>query len=430
LNALASSAVLAQAEPPSDPETYSLHGQSTFVLQYHPAFRSPYRGANSLDPGSRGNETFDATLFAGARLWRHTEAYVDIEVDQGFGLSNTLGVAGYLSGEAYKVGSSSPYLRIPRLFARQTFDLGGEEQFIAPDANQLGGSRTSDNVIVTLGKFGVTDIFDTNSYAHDPRKDFLNWSIIDAGAVDYAADAWGYSYGAAAEWTQDWWTLRLGAFDLSRVPNSRFLQRGFGQFEVISEMEARFETGTHPGKVKLLAFVNRGRMGDYEKAVEVARASGTIPDAAAVRDYASRPGFALNLEQELGSGWGLFLRASANDGTKEAYEFTEINKSVSAGVSLDGTAWGRPDDTIGLAVVVNGLSQPAREYFAAGGLGILIGDGKLPHYSSEDIVETYYRLSVRDGVAVSFDGQYVVHPAYNADRGPVWAFGFRLHAEK
>ncbi|HEY4264530.1 MAG TPA: carbohydrate porin [Micropepsaceae bacterium] len=421
-----SSPVLADAEP----ETYSLHGQTTFVLQYHPAFRSPYRGANSLDPGSRGNETFDATLFAGARLWQHTEAYIDIEADQGFGLSNTLGVAGYLSGEAYKIGDSSPYLRIPRLFARQTFDLSGEDVSIAPAANQLGGSRLSDNVIVTLGKFAVTDIFDTNMYAHDPRSDFLNWSVIDAGAFDYAADAWGYTYGGAAEWTQDWWTLRIGAFDLSRVPNSRFLQRGFGQFEVTSELEARFTAGAHPGKIKLLAFANRGRMADYEKAVETARASGATPDVAAVRDYATRPGFALNIEQELGPGWGMFLRASANDGTKEAYEFTEINKSLSGGLSLRGTAWGRPDDALGLAGVVNGLSQPAQDYFAAGGLGILIGDGRLAHYGSEDIVETYYRLAVREGLALSFDWQYVAHPAYNAERGPVLAFGFRVHAER
>jgi high affinity Mn2+ porin len=424
------SPVLAQTDLPSEPETYSLHGQATFVLQYHPAFHSPSRGPNSLDPGSRGNETFDVTLFAGARLWRHTEVYIDIEADQGFGLSNTLGVAGYLSGEAYKIGSSSPYLRIPRLFLRQTFDLGGEAEPLAPNANQLGGSRVADNVIVTLGKFGVTDIFDTNAYAHDPRADFLNWSVIDSGAFDYAADAWGYTYGGVAEWNQDWWSLRLGVFDLSRVPNSRFLERGFGQFELTTETEARFDAGGHPGKIKMLAFVNRGRMADYETAVAVARASGTIPDAASVRDYASRPGFALNIEQELTPGLGLFLRASANDGTKEAYEFTEINRSVAGGLSLGGGGWGRPGDTLGLAGVVNDLSRPARAYFAAGGLGILIGDGALARYASEDIVETYYRLTLHEGLALSLDGQYVAHPAYNAQRGPVLAFGLRVHAER
>jgi high affinity Mn2+ porin len=410
-------------------ELFSLHGQSTFVLQFHPSFASPYRGANSLDPAARGDETFDATLFAGARLSGLGELYADVEADQGFGLSNTVGVAGYPSGEAYKIGASTPYLRVPRLFLRKALGFGGEQQSVAPDANQLGGSRLSDNVIVTLGKFGVTDIFDTNAYAHDPREDFLNWAVIDSGAFDYAADAWGYSYGAAAEWNQNWWTLRLGVFNLSRVPNSRFLQRDFSQFELVSEAEARTDMQGRPGKIKLLAFVNRGRMADYARAVEVARASGTAPDAALVRNYSTRPGFALNLEQQIGSDWGVFARVSVNDGSKEAYEFTEINKSVSTGLSFGGGQWRRPNDRLGLAGVVNGLSRSARDYFAAGGLGILIGDGRLTRYDFEEIFETYYRLALADGFAASLDYQYIAHPAYNADRGPVMVFGFRVHAE-
>ncbi|HEX3484480.1 MAG TPA: carbohydrate porin [Micropepsaceae bacterium] len=430
------SALAEAAQDTNAPEDYSLHGQSTFVLQYHPGFHSPYRGANSLDPGSRGNETFDAAIFASARLWRQTEAYLDVEADQGFGLSNTLGAAGYLSGEAYKVGANWPYLRVPRLFLRQTFDLGdlgdlgGEDVVLAPAANQLGGTRATDNIIVTLGKFSPTDMFDANRYAHDPRADFFNWSIVDSGAFDYAADAWGYSYGGAAEWTQAWWTLRLGAFNLSRVPNSRFLQRDFSQFELVAEGEMRETIDNHPGSIKLLGFVNRGHMADYERAVTAGLLTNTTPDTATLRDYASRPGFALNVEQQIDSEWGVFVRASFNDGTKEAYEFTEINKSLAAGASFAGTDWGRPEDVFGIAGVVNGLSRSARDYFAAGGLGILIGDGRLPHYSSEDILETYYRLSVVEGVAVSFDYQYVAHPAYNADRGPVSAFGLRVHAER
>ncbi len=204
-----------------------MHGQVTHVWQYHPAFKAPYSGPNSLDPGSRGNETFDATLYLGFRPWSGGEIWINPEIDQGFGLSNTLGVAGYPSGEAYKVGKSSPYFRLQRLFFRQTFDLGGAVETLDPDANQLGGTRTADNVVITGGKISATDIFDTNTYAHDPKKDFLNWAIIDAGAYDYAADAWGYSYGIAAEWTQAWWTLRVGLFDLSRVPNTTELETDF-----------------------------------------------------------------------------------------------------------------------------------------------------------------------------------------------------------
>ena len=417
------------ADSEGDAQTWAIHGQVTHVWQYHPAFRSPYRGANSLDPGSRGNETFDATLYAGARLWTGSEFWINPEIDQGFGLSNTLGVAGFPSGEAYKVGKSTPYFRLQRLFFRQTFALGGEVEQIEPDANQLGGTRTADNLVVTGGKISASDIFDTNQYAHDPKQDFLNWAVIDSGAFDYAADAWGYSYGIAMEWTQTWWTLRTGLFDLSRVPNTTELETDFSQFELVGEAEARHRIFGRPGKIKLLGYVNRGRMGSYADAVGLAHAMGTIPDMVSVRRYSSRPGAAINLEQQIAGDLGFFARASINDGSKEAYEFTEINKSLAMGLSLKGKSWNRPQDIFGLAGVSNELSNDARAYFAAGGLGILIGDGKLPHYGRENIVEMFYNAALADGFKLSVDYQFVSNPAYNRDRGPVSILGTRLHAE-
>ncbi len=206
--ACASGAALAQTSDQSaQPQTWAVHGQATVVLQGHDAFRSPYSGPQSLDAAARGNETADATLYIGVRPWAGLEVWVNPEVDQGFGMQNTLGVAGFPSGEAYKVGARDPYLRLPRLFLRQTFDLGGERQAVDPDLNVLGGSHTADRLVLTIGKFGVTDVFDANDYAHDPRQDFFNWTLIDTGTFDYAADAWGYTYGASAELYKGPWAL-------------------------------------------------------------------------------------------------------------------------------------------------------------------------------------------------------------------------------
>jgi high affinity Mn2+ porin len=442
---LSSTVALAQTDPPGNTvpaqagtsdnsgadndQVWSLHGQMTFTDQYHPAFRSPYRGANSLDPGSRGDETFDLTVFAGVRLWDGGAAYINPEVDQGFGLSDTYGVAGFPSGEAYKVGDAHPYVKLPRLFFRQTFDLGGESQKIDPDANQLGGTRTADNLIVTMGKFAVVDIFDTNTYAHDPRADFLNWAIIDAGAFDYAADSWAYTYGGASEWTQSWWTLRAGIFDLSKVPNMPHLETNFRQFELVSEAEERHTLFGRDGKLKALVFLNRGRMGDYNDAIELGELTHTTPDTALVRRYNSRAGGSLNFEQKLTGDLGVFARASINDGSKEAYEFSDIDRSVSTGLSLTGARWERPDDTVGVAGVVDAVSNSAQRYFAAGGLGILIGDGRLPHYGLENVLETYYSAKVASWFTTTFDYQFIDNPAYNRDRGPVSVFGVRLHTE-
>jgi len=418
----------APADTVTPDEAWAIHGQITNLTQRHPGFRSLYSGTNSLDAHGRTDETTDITLFAGVRLWHGAEFWMNPEIDQGYGLSNTVGVAGFPSGEAYKIGANAPYFRVPRAFLRQVIPLGTTLENVEGSANQLGGRRASDNLTITLGKFSVVDIFDTNSYAHDPRADFMNWSSIDAGAFDYAADAWGFTYGAAAEWTQGWWTARLGYFQLSSVPNGKIVRPRFNQYSLVSEFEARHDWLGHPGKIKLLAMANRASMGNYRDAVALGLASGATPDIALVRRTATRPGFALNAEQEITADLGVFARASINDGDKEAYEFTEINKSLSAGLSLKGSAWGRKDDTIGLAAVVNGLSGPAQDYFRAGGIGILIGDGSL-NYGPEQIIETYYSMKLGRYVNVTFDYQHIANPAYNRDRGPVSVYGLRLHSE-
>jgi high affinity Mn2+ porin len=427
----------AHADPASDSaptaawnatDWYNLHGQSTLVYQYHPGFNAPFSGRNSLNPGGMGRETFDATLFAGIRPWRGIEFYIDPELDQGFGLSNTLGLAGFPSGEAYKVGRRDPYYETQRAFGRFTIGLSGPEEKIDDGPNQIAGTRQANNIVITAGKLSVTDIFDNNRYAHDPRSDFLNWSIIEAGAFDYAANAWGYTYGGAVEWNQNWWTLRLGMFALSKVPNEVDLDSSFNQFELVAEAEERHTLFDRPGKVRLLFFNNRGRIGNYNDAVRLAQQTGTTPDVGLVRRYSSRPGAAINAEQEFTDDLGGFLRASLNDGHKEIYEFTEINRSVALGLALSGNRWHRPGDTVGLAGVVNDISKDTRNYLAAGGLGILIGDGALPRAGFEKIVELYYKAAIVDGFDTSVDYQHVDNPAYNAARGPVDIFSVRLHA--
>ncbi len=413
-------------------EDWAIHGQSTFVDQFHPGFSAAYSGPNSLDSGRRGDETFDATLFAGARPWQGAEVWINAEVDQGFGLNNTQGVAGFPSAEAYKVGSQDPYVRIPRLFARQTLDLGGATVGIDPDQNVLGGTQTENRLVAWVGKFGAVDLFDTNKYAHDPRNDFLNWAVVDGGAFDYAADAWGYSYGAALEWYQNWWTLRAGIFDGSATPNSKFLAFPLGsQFQLLAEAEARYTLFGQTGRIKLLGFQTRAKLATFSALEQfyTGNPGANIVDAEVIRHLRNKFGGDINLEQPITADLGAFMRASLNDGRTEAYDFTDITRSLSTGLSLAGTAWHRPDDTVGAAFVVNNISHALKDYLAEGFLGVLIGDGKLLNAGPEQILETYYSYAIRKGIAVSADYQLVNHPAYNVDRGPVNVFGIRLHAQ-
>jgi high affinity Mn2+ porin len=412
-----------------EPENWAVHGQITNTTLFQPAFSAAYSGPHSLSPATNARETIDATLYGGVRPWSGAEFWVNPEMDQGFGLSDTFGAAGYPSGEAYKEGAVYPYFVLQRVFMRQTIDLGGETQKVDPDLNQLGGSQTANRVVFTAGKFSIVDIFDTNKYAHDPRNDFLNWTIIDQGAFDYAANSWGYSYGGAVEWYQDWWTVRAGIFDLSEMPNSPNMSHGIGQGQFVGELEERHTLWDQPGKLKFLYWLSWGKLGLYTDAVTLGAATGQTPSTGAVRSYRTKDGFGLNLEQQLTSDLGFFARASLSQGDVEEIDFTDVNQSVSAGFSLTGARWGRPDDTVGLAGVVNRLSHEGKLYFAAGGLGGIIGDGQLQNAGPEQILEAYYSLPVLSFAHVTADYQFINNPAYNRDRGPVSIFGLRLHVQ-
>jgi high affinity Mn2+ porin len=412
---------------PLELDNFALHAQTTVVPQYGAPFHSPYVGPNSLYP-NQGRETWDTTFYAGLRLWEGAELWVNPEIDQGFGLSSTLGVAGFPTGTAFKVGFSVPYARIHRMFVRQTIDLGGDTEKIQSGINQFAGSQTTNRLVITVGKFSVSDLFDTITYAHDTRNDFMNWALIDAGTFDYAADAWGFTYGAAAEWYYGNWTLRGGLFDLSVVPNSTDLDPRFQQFQWVGEIEHRHKLWGQPGKILINGFLSRGRMGSFADAIELAQITGGPADISQVRQYRSRTGMSIGVEQQVVPDVGIFARAGVANGQIEPYEYADIDQTIAGGVSVSGKRWGRPDDTFGLAGIVNEISGVHQAFLNAGGLGILVGDSVLPSPGREKILETYYKLALFSW-QVTFDYQFIANPAYNRDRGPVSVVMTRLHTQ-
>jgi high affinity Mn2+ porin len=406
-------------------EDWSLHAQSTFVEQGNLRFHSPYRGPNSLDPAPRGRESWTGTLFLGGRLpWDGGGAlYFDPEFNQGFGLSKTEGVAGFVNGEAQKGGFDNPKVNVARLFVRQNFGLGGGSQNIAADQNQLADTVDANRVTVTIGKYAPTDIFDTNDYAGDPRTDFLNGSIWAAGAWDYPADSKGYTDGATVEWAHPQWTLRGGWFLEPKIANQRDLEpRFWHSFGAVLELETRFTLASRAGALKTLVFANRAPMGSNDQA------ASNGGDIAVTRRSRWKPGFVLNLQQAVTDDLGLFGRFSVSNGHTESWAFEDIDRSESLGLSLKGARWNRENDTLALGIAQNELTEQHRRYFAAGGLGILVGDGQLS-YAPERILETYYRAQIVKPLSLSLDYQFVLAPAYNKARGPVSIFAARVHLE-
>lgn len=410
---------------------WNIHGQTTFLASAYPAIRSPYAGANSLPAGGQGRETWTANAFIGWRLWQGGEFYFNPELDQGFGLNSTLGLAGFSNGEAQKGGATFPRFRPQRYYLRQTFGLGGEQEEVADGPNQLPGKRDIDRVTVILGRFAVGDFFDGNSYAKDPRADFMNWAIWSSAAYDFPADLPGFTRGAIVELNRKDWAVRVGAFEVPSAPNSDTLVIGTKNIGTVAELEERYALFDQPGKLRLGAFANRGYTGNYGQALSISDAAPALDIntiMASIRRDNLKYGFYANAEQQIANDIGIFARASWNDGQSEILSFTDIDRSISGGVSVKGSYWGRPSDTIGLGGAINGLSRTHRDYLAAGGLGLLIGDGRL-NYGTERIFEGYYAYAIDKTFTLTADYQFITNPAYNADRGPVSIFSGRLHGE-
>jgi high affinity Mn2+ porin len=432
---LPTAAALAEDEGPKllpTAEGISLHLQSTFTPQGNFAFRAPFSGNQSLDPTGQSVETATMTGYFGARLWNGGEVYFNPELFHGFGLRNedgskgTVGVAGFPNGEAQKGGRWDADLQVARLYVSQTIGFGGEQEVIKDDLNQIAGKKDISRLTLTFGRLAVGDLFDNNAYAHDPRTQFLNWSIWEAGAFDYAADVKGYTIGAVADFNQKDWAFRAGYFLVPVKPNALALDTRIGERgEAVAEFEKRYDLFSQPGKLRLLAFENTALTGDYSGAVALSPAA---PDIEATRKVRTDYGFAVNLEQAITNDAGAFFRFSRNGGRVEVCCFTDINESVSGGISLKGTVWGRPNDVFGLAGAYNRLSPEAQRFFAAGGTGLLIGDGTLT-YRGERILEAYYSYAVTGHLSFTADYQFIGDPAYNADRGPVHVIGGRVHLQ-
>jgi high affinity Mn2+ porin len=409
------------------PETWSLHGQATTVTQGHGAFASPYAGDNSFESRKEVRNSFTSTLFLGRRLWEGAELYVNPELIAGQGVSHVLGLGAAPNGEIYRVDSPDLKISLSRLFLRQTWNSGGGSEAIATDQNQLAGTRSRHRVVLTAGKLALGDIFDANAYAHDPRTQFLSWSLMDTSSWDYPADTRGYSWGAALELYWDDWALRAGSFMMPTKANGIYFDHQVGRAHGdVIELEHDHDFGGRVGHVRMLAYANHADMGSYRESLQ---ASPLAPDVTATRQAGRiKYGWGLSADQALTEELGMFLRAGWNDGRTETWVFTEVDRALTAGLSLAGASWSRAQDRIGVALSLNGLAPDHRDYLAAGGLGFMLGDGRL-NAGQERLFETYYALSLGRFFTATFDAQRIWNPGYNRDRGPVDLYALRLHAQ-
>jgi high affinity Mn2+ porin len=405
---------------------YSAHAQFTAVTQAHSNFNPPYTGPRSLLPSEPMATSVTGTLFLNTRLWEGGELIFNPEIAGGSGFSGVDGLAGFSNGEITRVGLVEPTWYFARFYLRQTFGLGGEQEEVKDEINEIAGKRDINRFTINVGKFTCTDFVDDNTYAHDPRTQFLNWSLMYNGAWDYPANVRGYTYGVDLEYNTKWWSLNYGIVAEPSIANGAPLDphiaKAHGQF---LELEERYECWDHPGKIRFMAYLNNAHMGNYRQAVALMPVD---PDITLTETYSIKYGFCMSWDQEFSKDFGMFGRLGWDNGQTETWAFTPIDATASLGAVLKGCCWCRPNDAVGLGGAINGLSDAHRAYLAAGGLDFSIGDGKL-NYGPEEILEVYYLFEIIKGIQFTVDFQEINNMAYNRDRGAVSVGSMRLHLE-
>ena len=407
-------------------ERAAVHYQSTVATQAHPSFHAAYSGRNSMSPESESATSVVMDLALGLRPWPGAELWLEPELAGGRGLSSTLGVAAFPSGEVYRVGDPTPTIVVGRAFLRQRFGLGGGRVPVEAGMTQLAAERDRDAVTITLGKLSVPDFVDNVLYSSDPHTRFMSWGLWASAAYDYPADTRGYTWGATVDLSIDWWSARAGIFLEPKSANGMQLEWDVRRARgLVAEIEGRFTLAGRQGAARVLGFFNEAHMGSYREVLDDPQRSGN--DVTATRAFGrTKAGFAASANQDFGGGLGAFVRVSYNDGRNETWAFTEIDRSAALGAVQSGARWGRADDEVGVALVVSGLSDLHRRYLAGGGYGFLIGDGALDH-APEVLGEIYYRFALTKEVSLGGNYQPIFNPAFNRDRGPIHVFTARAH---
>jgi high affinity Mn2+ porin len=408
-------------------DRFSIHAQSTVITQYKPAFSAKYTGPNSLVPREEAQRSITATLFLGAKLWKGASIFMNPEIGGGSGLSSSLGVGASANGETYRVSTPEPAFELARLFFRQTISLNNETAFNESDLNRLGGRMPTEFFSIILGKICMSDFFDNNKYSHEPRTQFMSWALMSNGAWDYPANTRGYTPSMIFELITPIHEIRYGFSLVSTTPNGMVMNWNINKAGSHTlEYTYNYTVSGRKGAFRFLTFFTTANMGNYNQSIALNPES---PDIKTTEKYGhTKYGFGLNGEQEITKDLGVFLRAGWNDGKNETWEFTEIDRSVSCGISVNGERWKRKNDNIGLAYVVSGLSAPHRNYLKDGGLGFELGDGNL-NYALENLLEFYYSMELIKNINLSGAYQFIGNPGYNKDRGPVNVFSIRVHIE-
>jgi high affinity Mn2+ porin len=410
---------------------WNFHFQFTGIIQYNPEFHSPYSGQNSFLPKAERAFSVTTTAFLGRRLWHGASFYFNPEMAGGQGLSSTLGIAGFPNGETFRIGADQTVVYVARFFIRQQIELDKVHYDTLDDGiNQIRERVSRKRLVFNFGKFGIADFFDQNAVSHDPRTDFMNWSLMNNGAYDYAANTRGYTGGLIVEYYTPGWVLRAGTALMPTYANGPTLNFNWAKSNSETfEVQKDYSFHEQPGSARFLFYYNTSKAPAYQTVInDYKNGTDTSLNVLTGTEYGGKKyGLGVSVQQSFSNRLNSFFRLGWNDGKTATWAFAEIDNSASLGFRYYGIGKGRLTDNIGLAFVSNGISSGHKDFLSVGGYGFMIGDGKLPNYARENIVELFYQVKLFELLYATLDYQFVANPAYNRDRGPVSLLAARVH---
>ncbi len=420
---------------------FFIAGQANIIFQSDGPFHSPYEGTNSFIGRGEYKTSLIGTLYLGAQLRRdprtETDAIFNLESAGGRGLSEAFGLAGFTNLDVVRNPNLGSVPYVARVQLHQTIGFTDKMVESTRTPFSLATEVPERRLEFHVGKLGMPDFFDLNSIGSDSHLQFMNWTVDNNGAWDYDADTRGYTYGVVTEYFDKNWAARYGIALMPTVANGINLvwnlRQASGQnweFELSKSLLGKLLPPDRKGVVRVLSYVNHAHMGLYRVANQ-AYLSGEDPTPEITKHEtygAVKYGFALNAEQEITNKLRLFTRFGWNEGQHESFAYTEVDQTFEFGGDYSGAAWSRPFDKVGATFVSNAIKKDHQDYLKLGGLGFLLGDGKL-NYAREDILEGYYNMHAWRGVYYALDLQYIAHPGYNQDRGPVLVESVRMHVD-
>src|SRR6195952_824738 len=249
---------------------WNFHFQFTGIIQYNPSFQSPYSGQNSFSSKSARAYSVTTTAYIGRKLWTGASLYFNPEMAGGEGLSSTLGIAGFPNGETFRIGAAQPVVYVARLFLKQHFNLDATQLDTLQDANdQLKEIVSRKRITVSLGKFGMADYFDQNGVSHDPRTDFMNWSLMNNGAYDYAANTRGYTGGLILEYFTPGWVIRAGTSLMPVEANGPTLNYNWAKSNSETfEVQKSYNLHGLAGTTRFLFYYNTSKAPSYQSVID------------------------------------------------------------------------------------------------------------------------------------------------------------------